>query len=184
MKYDIISIGIDPGFANIGMSIVAKRGSQFFSLGFVTFTTKKDKIERTQGIRVADDDVRRTSEIYLAVKEAATLNEVQLAGIESFAPFTGKGGWKATLGYAAAICALRSLDIPIYTFSPGDIKVLITDKKSSTKQDVRDYIESRYIKDINWPGPKTKLEHQGDATAAAILVIVERDRLRKQLCIE
>jgi Holliday junction resolvasome RuvABC endonuclease subunit len=179
----LISVGIDPGFSNLGISIVTREGGEYKSIGIKSIQSRKTKIERNQGMRVLEDDARRLTQIYSDLKNLITQYKPDLAGIESFAPQMGKGkGWKAVYGYAASLCVIKELDIPFFTFMAADIKKLIVGKVSSSKEDVRRVIEEKFIVDVEWPGPKSKLEHQGDATAAALLAILERDRLKKQLC--
>ncbi len=68
------------------------------------------------------------------------------------------------------ICSMSELfKIPIVQVAPVEVKKKLTGRKDSSKEDVRSAIERLYPETVKmWNEAKTKVEHESDATGAAI----------------
>ena len=181
----IVSLGVDPGFACAGFGVVKRSNGLYTAEHIELVETKRAKDAKKRGIRMTDDDVRRMSELAKIIDSLFQAFSPKLVGVEAFSVFSAKGaGVKAAYSYAITVGLAAVYDVPVYAYTPQEIKVAMTKNKSSTKIEVQTAVEKDYIKGIEWNAPKSKQEHVGDAVALAIMAIRERDNMIKQLALD
>lgn len=171
----MIVLGIDPGFASMGVAVVdvTEHGVGVITLDVIR-TQKDDRKRRTLA---SDDNVRRAREI------AGRLFEAHIGAICAEAmsfPRNSSAAAKMALSWGV-ICALAQVrDVPIVQASPQQIKQAVTGSKTASKLDVEAALLKRYgnqIEQLVAHLPDSQHEHAFDALAA-VVACLDSDVLR------
>lgn len=164
-------MGVDPGFANMGVAVVDSdlRVLEAYTVG----TSKTGNKKR----RVTDDDVDRMNLLWLNLRQTVEEFKPDAVAVESYTVFRpeqggqGKGaGWKAVYAYAMACTVAFEHALPIYAFRPGDLKRIVAKDKSASKVDVEDAVRKvvanldEFLEGI----PSGAHEHAADAVGLAL----------------
>lgn len=174
-------IGIDPGLAHFGWSVVDLYSDRerFVSCGCI----RTDKSEKARKVKVADDNVRRAR--YLAVELAKVLDKYKPthATSEAFSsPRSSSAAAKAAFSFGVLITSITSRRMGLSTATPKEIKRAVTGSVSATKKQVQAALFEREgygrIEDVltrladrkqTLPTlPRGKWEHPCDATGSVI----------------
>lgn len=172
-------VGVDPGFANVGLAIV-----DVFPVGGMAVvdtklvTTKPDKKHHS-------DEQRRLELIEDAFREFIDGQEVLVCAIEAPSAglmpgrknaATGKKGWSVNpttvrqtslvWGGVHGIC--RDRGIHCVRVELGEIKRSLTGKKGASKKDVIEAVKGKFPTYSGFPTTK-KAEHVADAVGAVIV---------------
>jgi Holliday junction resolvasome RuvABC endonuclease subunit len=159
-------LGIDPGFANLGLF-----GAHLFVLGAKPafcklILTKKDKGKRH--LRQYDDDTRRLEQIEQEFE--ATLDEFA-PDIVSSERFPSLRSNQATRQLALAFAAMHALTrrrkIPFLIHEPEDLKWEMCKSRTASKEDMATAVKRLFPGFKGWP-PSKKVEHVIDAAAACL----------------
>jgi len=191
-------VGVDPGFANIGLAIVdlmAVGGSTLVATELITTSPSKTKIAQIA------DEKRRLEEI----------EDSFLAFIEEYKPsilameepgkclmrrnINGKVVWQTNPSLLRTSCLMwgaihgvcRSKDIYCVSIGSQEVKKTLCNKRTASKEDMVAKVKAFYPAYSDWPKTK-KVEHVADAAGIAITsfkdpaVMVMLKKLRSSLC--
>lgn len=171
MSTDVLVLGIDPGFASIGIALVRllPESEEIEYLGLIR--TEKSSAKRK--VLAADDNFQRSRLISRRLIELMDRG-VSLVCAESMSfPRNASAAAKMSLcwGALAALAELRQL--PVVQASPSEIKKKVCGEKTASKEDVEAAMVRRYgggvEKFLNASGvTKTTREHPVDALAAVV----------------
>jgi crossover junction endodeoxyribonuclease RuvC len=174
-------LGLDPGFATLGYSLVSltSTGELVRELGVI----KTEKSGKKREVRASDDNVRRAREIYDSLKVLTSKIEPVCAICAEAMSFPRQASVAAKVamcwGVIASIAVLRN--IPILQASPQEVKKLVTGNKSASKEDVQAALKARYpgppVDSPNPSFPATQAEHPYDALGA-VVACLESDVIR------
>lgn len=169
-------IGIDPGFASMGLALlhIDGRGIEWTSAQLVETAPSPRRVHAY----AADDTLRRAEEIAgeLAVIFRAWCppSDPPLAVcVESFSPpRNSSAASKVAMAWGALVATARAHWVPVLQVSPQGLKLALTGDKTASKGDIAAAVEARcystpsdtQIERI----PRSKREHVYDAAAAAI----------------
>lgn len=163
----MIALGLDPGFAKLGWSLVGvgPTGESVLDAGVIT-TSKDDEAGATE------DKTRRARELALALPRIA--RGVDALCVESMS-FTRDAVVAQMMGLAwgvvVAFAAQRRL--PIYEHSPGKIRKALRAPKGATKKDIIAAVSLRYPELDQLLGTiRGELrEHAADSVAAVVAAL-------------
>jgi len=149
----MIILGIDPGFARIGYGIIKKDKSQTFPLDFGCITTRKEWSFPERLVQISTD-----------IKKLIKKNKPDCCAIESLFFFKNS---KTALTVAAArgvlICAIKQERIPLFEYTPLQIKQAVTGYGKAEKIQIMDMVKQ--ILNIKSP---IELDDTSDALAIAL----------------
>jgi Holliday junction resolvasome RuvABC endonuclease subunit len=183
-------MGVDPGFATMGIAILEQLQNQrprVLHLS-VTATEKQSNRKALVVTRVSTDDQRRLSELWEALGDAAGVPERRpfILAVEAYRPFSGRGGgnaWKSAVGYGLVSAFARAQGWPCMVFLPEDLKRAFTLSRSSSKQAVEDAVCEKVdgLRESLDDLKESEREHAADAAGHAYLAIVEVAKHTAQL---
>jgi Holliday junction resolvasome RuvABC endonuclease subunit len=177
-------MGIDPGFASLGMAVLERTPQGKVRLLAVrVLETKKGSKKAMRDLRVAADDQRRLREFWEGLQRYLTEFSPKAMGVESYAPWPGQMGgnaWKVAFAYQMAVCAGWAHGLLPMTFRPDDLKRRLLGKNSGTKGDVEKALASQVegFTEALEAISKTKREHAADAVGHAYLAMEEVEKMR------
>jgi crossover junction endodeoxyribonuclease RuvC len=163
-------MGVDPGLANCGVSIV-EIGAQ----GEAVYTVEVFRSAPTpkkRKVLVADDNYRRAGELASFIQQRLELHRPAVIIAESMSfPRSSSAAAKMALcwGILASEAARRSL--PLVQVSPQEIKKALCGTKSASKDDVQEALERRYssqFEDFKLNVARTHQEHGFDSVGAVV----------------
>lgn len=162
----MIVLGVDVGFASMGLALV-QLGPESETL-LKTWVVRTEKSSRKLAVRSADDTARRSRE--LAQELERVLREAGPGAVAIEAP-----SWPRSAGVSAKLgCAFGVLfgwaeryHLPLVMASPQDLKRALCGVKTASKGDVALAIERRFPA-VEWPRAKTLIEHAADAIGAVV----------------
>jgi len=172
----MIMLGIDPGFANIGIGVVKVTKSSYTVLATDVLRTKK--ADKKVKVYVADDNVRRLREGISSL--IAIIDEHNITAICAEAmsfPRNASAAGKMALFWGGMIAVAHERDLPLYSATPQQMKFELCRDKKATKDDMAAAVIARVQGVIPMKLAKTKQEHAYDAIAA-VFTCMESDELR------
>lgn len=165
----MIAMGIDPGFASIGIAIVELTPETERVRSLDVFNTEKS--DKKLDVRASADNFRRAREIARYLGHEFAKHGVGLVCAEAMsfardASVANKMG--LSWGVLAALCEARS--IPLVQASPQAIKKALCARKDASKDDVQFALRVRYaeVPDMLAGMRKGDLEHAADALGAVV----------------
>lgn len=177
MKY---LFAIDAGFTHTGVSVFRVDDGMFKFQYCKTFVTEKN--ERKTNIRVADDDAERIKIIisglnslvdkYLEMPVGIDKNQIMVA-VEL--PHGGAQGARAnrTMGMitGAIVSFIVTKGMPAEYITPNDVKMILTGKKTASKETIMKIVRKVLIKYENLlPKTKNEFEHIADSVGVALYI--------------
>jgi crossover junction endodeoxyribonuclease RuvC len=171
----VIVLGIDGGFASMGIAAVAL-GSSSESL-HRAWVVRTEKSSAKLGVRSADDTARRARELAHELEAAIAKHRPGAIAIES-PSWPRNAGVAAKMGVAfGVVFALAAKHgLPLVMASPQDVKRAVCGSKTASKDDVIGAIELRFP-EVEWPKQKTLIEHAADAVGV-VLACLDSDALQ------
>jgi len=171
-----IGIGVDPGFASMGVAVVQREPSGLRVLRVDVLESKKASKEEMKGHRVTDDDQRRLFHFWERLDLSFSSYLPVNVGVEAWRPFPGQMGgnaWKVGAAVQMAICACWARSIPVQVFLPLDIKKEFLGGNSGDKNQVGYSVLQRVtgLSELLAEKARTKHEHIYDAVALAVLAL-------------
>lgn len=181
-KESLVVLGIDPGFAKVGLSIVEYFSGKVRVLATKLIITEKESKKVRVNLRATIDDQRRYREIYQELISFAEPFALSAIAAEAYTVTGARGGnaWKAAVVFGGICFWAMCNGIYIAPFLPLDLKSRFCDVKNASKLDVENALRKEVIGfdvEIN-KYSKTKREHISDATGHAILLLEEINRNR------
>ena len=165
---DVTVLGVDPGFANIGLMAIKLRGvSTAIALSTFLILTKKPSAKKRK-MREADDDTRRLCEI--EVQFRAILDEVKpdLVAMERVPRLrNATANRQCALAWGAMHAICREGKIPVLIYDTDEIKVKVTGNKQASKAQMVAGLKAIFPTFKGWP-MTAKVEHVADAGGAAL----------------
>lgn len=174
-------MGVDPGFAKLGCGYLRhtvtadEHASCHTELDDVlNITTVKDKA-RVKAWKGKADDHRRLDEITTAFFEALTEFQPHVLGFEA-QPFVRNARVSAQIAMAWGSCwtlARRVFKIPVFVYSPTEIKAVTTGDPNAEKDAVEEAVRAEFPLFSGWP-EGNDVFHVADAVGAAMAVRASR----------
>lgn len=173
-------LGIDPGFANIGIVIAKLTKDRVKIVHGQSFVTKKaDKKSR---VLTTDDNMTRTKQIVRCLKELyAKYQFVAIAAEAMSFPRNASAAGKMCLCWGALGCLSEWLNLPIFQARPQNIRAALGMQpvKHETKEHGKLRVQKRVIKRLpemvkrvaKAKIPATRQEHVFDAAAAVLTAL-------------
>jgi Holliday junction resolvasome RuvABC endonuclease subunit len=171
----VIVLGIDGGFASLGLSVVDLQPDHERLLD--VWVVRTEKSAKKLGVRSGDDSIRRARELAHHVGLAITSHQPGAIALES-PSWPRNAGVAAKMGMAFGVIAglAEKHRLPLVMASPMDVKLAVARSKTATKEDVIAAIERRYPS-VTWPSQKTLWEHAADAIGV-VIACLDSDALR------
>jgi len=163
----MILLGIDPGFANVGVGVV-DAGKKAISV-LHTDVLRTSKSAKNVKIYVADDNVRRLREMISSI--GAILDEYDVVAICAEAmsfPRNASAAAKMALFWGGLVAICHERDLPLYSATPQQIKIAICGNKAASKEDIAVGTQKKISHPVLLGMAKTKQEHAWDAIASAV----------------
>jgi len=184
MNNRIRVLGIDPGFASLGVArLVRHEDGTLHAEAARVLTTKKASKKQRVALRVSADDLRRSRILWDGIGELAV--GVQAVAYEVYTPFAGSGrtasGSKTALACGLAQALGFSLGIPVIPVLPVDIKSEVVRSKSASKAAVAEALVDQVagLAELLEAISERKREHASDAAGVAFVGLLEIERLRR-----
>lgn len=166
-------LGLDPGFASIGYALVLLDATEERPVLMGVFETEKSS--KKQAVLAADDNVRRAREISVFLHGMLTKGPhgpVRAICAETMSfPRSSSVAAKMAMCWGVVSSLSSMLDVPVLQVTPMNLKLKVTGKKTSSKEEVQAALRerfggqvSRYCPDV----PPSKLEHPYDALGAVL----------------
>ena len=186
-------VGIDPGFAKVGIGVIGREvgrtesgtGGRIVCLDTKLLTTKKGTGKRVRDFRVSDDDLRRMTEIYQAIAGIVAQHNPSAIAYEVYSAYSGQGGnaWKVARVEGIIVSVGLRYRVVTFPFVPQDLKRNIAGKLSASKKDVEKQVclSVDGAKEAIDALAKTNREHVADALGHAYLGLLEVDALQSVL---
>jgi Holliday junction resolvasome RuvABC endonuclease subunit len=155
----MIVIGVDPGFAALGLAALDT------DVGPVELHVIRTQKTRRKNAMMADDNVRRIRHLADQMEMfSATYSGIVCAEAQSW-PRSASACAKVGMCWGVIV----ALSHDVLQLSPQAIKKHLCGSRSASKDAVRTALEGRYaIPPEMWPQPKSVQEHAADALAAAV----------------
>jgi Holliday junction resolvasome RuvABC endonuclease subunit len=186
-KPELRVLGIDPGFASLGVCVLEKRhGDPRVHLihGHILKTAKKAKKKANMELRVAADDARRCREIWRYVNDMIETYKPTVMAIEWYAPYKASGSaWKSVLGVGLCYALAQQHNLVTFPNLPQDIKSAFSLKKGASKDEIGYAVCERIdgLRERLEPIAEKQREHLSDAAAHAYLAFAQAAELRQML---
>lgn len=186
LPVQVTVVGIDPGFAKVGIGVVAREvAGRIVCLDAKLLVTKKGVGKRIRDFRVSDDDLRRLSEIYGGILAMIEHHQPAALAYEVYSPYGKQGGNAWKVGRIEGVIASLGLATEVMTFPfvPQDLKRRVAGKLSASKIDVAEQIGVKVVgaKEAIDSYAKSNREHIADAIGIAYLGLLEVESLRSVL---
>lgn len=174
---EIVVVGIDPGLANSGFTAIkvvplqnhkTKMWNDHVKVIKSDYFTTKKSSKKTR--RLDEDLKRRLREIVLHYGEVLDDYKPRVAAFEALSyPRNAVAASMLAMSWGSiyTLCAARG--IPVFLFSPQEIKVACGCTKKASKEEVQKAIEALWPFN-GWPKTK-KREHAFDGAGAALALI-------------
>lgn len=149
----MIILGVDPGYAILGYGIIEARGTSLHVLDYGVIETGTDLTFP-----------ERLEKLYLGVRQLAGLYKIEQAAFEElFFCKNSKTAIQVGAGRGVAILAIQQLGLPMYEYTPMQIKLAVTGNGHSDKRQIQQMI--RVLLDLkSIPKP----DDAADALGAAL----------------
>jgi crossover junction endodeoxyribonuclease RuvC len=171
-------LGIDPGFASIGYSVVDVLEDRLAVISMGVIRTEKSS--KKTGIRASDDNLNRAKEIS---RELATLidhHHITVICAETMSyPRNASAAAKMAMCWGVLATLADRYNLPITQASPQEIKKAVCGKKDASKEEVQEAVRTMFpvtAEGVTKQGcpyilrevPRSLWEHPFDALAAVV----------------
>jgi crossover junction endodeoxyribonuclease RuvC len=127
----LIILGIDPGYAILGYGIIETRGTSLHVLDYGVIETGTDLTFP-----------ERLEKLYLGVRQLAGMYKIEQAAFEElFFCKNSKTAIQVGAGRGVAILAIQQLGLPMYEYTPMQIKLAVTGNGHSDKRQIQQMIK-------------------------------------------
>ena len=163
-------LGIDPGFASIGIAIVKSETMEVVELRLV----ETEKSNKKLNVLATSDNFRRSKEIYQAVDSVIREYDPAMIAVESMS-FPRNASSAAKMAYAWGVLAAIAAQtkIPVIQSTPQSIKKRLTSSIKADKNQIKQALFAKYGECILLEAglknyPKGSWEHPLDALGAVL----------------
>lgn len=178
----IVVMGIDPGLASVGVSILSCAPVGMTVIEAKIIETKKATKKELRSTRVAVDDLRRMREIWDQIESLIATYQPKVIALEGYSPIPGQqggGAWKtnAVTHVLVGLCWAKGFR-PIMA-RPGDLRRMYLGKDKGSKLDIENVMLKRVVGagEVLNRVAKSKREHVADAIGYATVGYEETKRL-------
>lgn len=175
---DFHVLGIDPGFASIGWSVVriAATGEHLVDLGVI----RTEKSAAKRNVRASEDNLERAKEIALEIQDLIGKYRIQLVCAETMSyPRNSSAAAKMAMCWGVMAAIAQQHKIPIAQATPQEVKKAVTGRKDASKEEVQEAVRGLFQPlqgaEAKHGGPyilravpRSLWEHPYDATAAVV----------------
>lgn len=170
MSRPIKVLGVDPGFASFGYSIVQLFPKSEEVLSVNVIRTKKST--KKQQVLVADDNFRRARAIAAMLSEVIAMHTPAAIAAEAMSfPRNASAAAKVAMSWGILASIVEELQLPLVQATPQQIKKTLTGKTTATKEDVREVLLDRYTNEFDpfmESTPAGQWEHGFDSVGAVV----------------
>jgi len=167
MRPYIVILGIDPGFANIGLMVTKVYPGGRREVKSVHFISTLPASKK-RGIRQMDDNTRRLEEIRVAFKGIVATTCPNIVAMEQVPRLRNPAAnSQCALAWAAMWGHARDKGLPVLVYTVEDIKVRVTGKKQASKVNMVNGLQGIFPTFTGWPDT-ARVEHICDAGGAAL----------------
>lgn len=162
----MVVLGVDPGFASLGLAAVELLPVGDRVLRCWVVRTEQSSKKRT--VRASEDNVRRAQELALALEQAVEAFRPCAIAAETMSwPRNAGAAAKVALGWGVLCAVAHRHCLPLLQASPQDVKRAVCGSKTASKDEVIAAVELRWP-DVCLPPQKTLQEHAADACAVVV----------------
>lgn len=178
-KYPRI-LGLDPGFANLGYSVVELRpNGTIWALDMGVLHT--EKADKKTNVRASDDNSRRSRDLARALTGLISKYDVSMLCLEAMS-FPRNAGAAAKMSRAWGVVDTLSelLDLPMAQATPQEIKKAVVGRKDATKEEVEAALAQSFVGNTGLAAARVKpkdREHCFDALGS-IVACLPHDTMR------
>jgi crossover junction endodeoxyribonuclease RuvC len=158
-------IGIDPGFASMGLAhvqLLAKK-ERVLRMGVI----RTQKSTKKQNILATEDNIKRTSELYSELQKWMNPDVIAICAEGQSWPRNASSSAKVGMAWGVIVAIAEQAGIPIIQASPQEIKKILTGKRSASKLTVQIALIEKYELDLS-QAKFTNSDHCFDALAAIV----------------
>lgn len=172
MSGQIIVLGVDPGFANIGLMVIRFTASGGCGIKY-SLDLHTEPEGRRRKLREHEDDERRSEIIQREFTRVLNEQQPDIVATERCPSLrNAKASRKTALGYATMRAIVRARNMTWLTFDVDEIKQRVTGDKKAGKPEMIAGLKRLFPAYKGWPSTK-RVEHVADAGGAALCA--ERD---------
>ena len=179
MKNSAFLLGLDPGFANMGWSVIelASWGEKLVDAGVL----RTEKSDKKRSVLASDDNLRRGREVAEAL--VAVMDRFHISAIcaESMSfPRSASAAAKMAMCWGSIATLSFERKLPVVQASPQEIKKTLCGKKDASKEEVEAAVKLRYgdfdkyLADL----AKSYREHAYDSAGAVITALEKSEVIR------
>jgi crossover junction endodeoxyribonuclease RuvC len=175
---DFHVLGIDPGFASIGWSVVRidATGEHLVDLGVI----RTEKSAAKRNVRASEDNLERAKEIAQEIQDLIGKYRIQLVCAETMSyPRNSSAAAKMAMCWGVMAAIAQQHKIPIAQATPQEVKKAVTGRKDASKEEVQEAVRGLFPAlqggEAKHGGPyilravpRSLWEHPYDATAAVV----------------
>lgn len=162
-------LGLDPGFANCGFSLVRLYADREDVVEMGVIRTKKSSAKKN--VLATDDNFERARQIGKEIRSLLEKRRVVAICAESmsYPPNASAAGKMAMVWGMLAILSIV-YDLPVVQVSPQRIKKAVCGNNDASKQDVEDRLTERYpsCPSLLQGVPESKHEHAFDGLGSIV----------------
>ena len=163
-------LGVDPGFASVGVAVVEVGSASELIMDVRVFTTEKS--DKKRKVRASDDNFDRTQRLYIALRDYVVEYGVSAICAEAMScPRNASVAGKMSLFWGALASVAAQYQLPLVQASPQEMKRVVAGAPSASKVDMAVALRSRYpgqFDSFSSKFPKAEHEHGFDAAAAVV----------------
>jgi crossover junction endodeoxyribonuclease RuvC len=162
----MIVLGVDPGFASLGLAAVELGVDTCAPLA--AWVVRTEPSARKRAVRASEDNVRRCLELATALEAAVTRwRPVALAAETMSWPRNAGAAAKVALGWGVVVAMAHRHGLPLVQASPMDVKRALLGRKTASKEEMIAEVGRRWP-DLELPPQATLQEHAADAVAVVL----------------
>jgi len=164
-----VVLGVDPGFAKLGLSVVRLLPKSEEVLALRSIHTQKDVGKRK--VLAADDNVHRARELARHLIELADNHTICLIAAEAMSFVrNASASHKVGIAWGLIVMFAEQRGIPITSARPQEIKRVLCGSQKASKEEVESALLIRYGNHIEnlFEGPEGLREHAFDSLGAVV----------------
>lgn len=168
-------LGIDPGFASVGVAVVALGDTPANDCPIKLDVIRTKKADTKRKVRASDDNLGRAKEIAAELQKILTLYPASLICAETMSyPRNAAAAAKMAICWGVLAAIAQQRHIPITQASPQEVKKALCGRKDASKEEVQDALQTMFPAMLTGKDnlcariPASVQEHPYDALAAVI----------------